>query len=110
MRITDTYLPDQYTESIVPQYRIYDYLHLGTVKNLHIWTLSGNKDFKNISQLYFTNVDFLLLCFSLDDPQSLEDITYWNDLFENHKTPTDKSTIKYLIAMKADTYHSEKES
>ena len=74
-----------------------------------IWTLSGNKAYKNISATYFRDVNVLLLCYSLDDPQSLEDIPFWNDLFEKNKTPIDTKTLKYLIAMKADTYHEEKE-
>ena len=62
-----------------------------------------------MSATYFKDVDVLLLCFSLDDPQSLEDISFWNDLFETHKTTGSTKTIKYLIAMKADTNHEEKE-
>jgi len=46
----------------------------------------------------------------LDDPQSLEDITFWNNLFEEYNSTYDRKTIKYLIAMKMDTNHSEKET
>ena len=62
-----------------------------------------------MSATYFKDVDVLLLCYSLDDPQSLEDIPFWNDLFEKHKTPAHTKTIKYLIALKSDTNHDEKE-
>jgi len=46
----------------------------------------------------------------LDDPQSLEDITFWNNLFEEYNSTNDRKTMKYLIAMKMDTNHSEKET
>lgn len=49
------------------------------------------------------NVDALLLCFSLEESYSLEDINFWNELFEEHKAPDNFKTLKYLIAMKSDS-------
>ena len=52
-----------------------------------IWTLSGNKTFKNMSITYFANTNVLLLCFGLDDTQSLNDIEFWDNLYEENKVP-----------------------
>ena len=63
-----------------------------------------------MSATYFNNVDILFLCYSLDDSQSLEDVPFWNDLFEQTKTPENHNTLKYLIALKADNIHDDLES
>ncbi len=103
----NSYPPNEYTETIIPTYntRMHNFIDGQTLK-AHIWTTSGSKAYSKMTQTYFTNVDSLVLCFSLDDSQSLQDINYWDELFEKSKTPENFKTKKYLIAMKADLLSS----
>ena len=62
-----------------------------------------------MSGTYFNNVDILFLCYSLDGPQSMEDIHFKNDLSQ-YQTPDNHKNLKYLIAFKADNFHDDLES
>ena len=60
-----------------------------------------------MSATYFTNTTALLLCYGLDDSESLRDIEFWDNLFEENKMPSASKTIKYLIALKSDLVTEE---
>ena len=42
--------------------------------NLQLWDTAGQEDYKKIRPLYYPNTDIFLLCFSLVNPTSLENI------------------------------------
>ena len=66
---------------------------------LRIWDTSGQERFRSLTPLYFHNSDVALIVFSLTDPDTLKDVSYW---IEELQKNTEKMPLLYLVGNKSD--------
>ncbi|GJN91487.1 hypothetical protein Rhopal_004510-T1 [Rhodotorula paludigena] len=71
----------------------------GTQLELALWDTAGQEDFDRLRVLSYTDVDVVLLCFSVDQPTSLENVeAKWIEEIHQH-CPGVKVA---LVALKCD--------
>ena len=65
--------PDNYVPTVFENYRMPIKTSHGAI-SLDIWDTAGQEEYDEIRKLAFTQVDVFLICFSIDNPASLQNL------------------------------------
>jgi len=71
--------------------------------NLEIWDTAGTEIYHSLSNLYYREADFILLCFDLSERQTFINLNKWIQNIKNNCS-NENITI-YLIGNKSDLKH-----
>jgi GTPase SAR1 family protein len=44
---------------------------------LALWDTAGQEEYMNLRPLFYDNTDVILICFSVDQPESLQNVSSW---------------------------------
>lgn len=100
---TRGYFPVVYEPTVFENY-VHDVYVDGKYVELSLWDTAGQEEFDRLRSLSYDNTHAIMLCFSVDSPQSLENVeTKWkNEIEEN--CPGVKIV---LVALKCDLRESQ---
>jgi len=81
---TRGYFPTVYEPTVFENY-VHDVYVDGKYVELSLWDTAGQEEFDRLRSLSYDNTHAIMLCFSVDSPQSLENVeTKWkNEIEEN---------------------------
>merc|ERR1719391_1565667 len=65
--------PDVYSPTVFENY-VADIVHKGQEVELALWDTAGQEDYDRLRPLSYPDTDVILICFSIDSPDSLENI------------------------------------
>merc|ERR1719391_1664654 len=65
--------PDVYSPTVFENY-VEDIVHKGQEVELALWDTAGQEDYDRLRPLSYPDTDVILICFSIDSPDSLENI------------------------------------
>ena len=51
---------------------------------LALWDTAGQEEYKNLRPLSYDNTDVILICFSVDQPESLQNVYSWAEEVRHH--------------------------
>ncbi|PAA53648.1 hypothetical protein BOX15_Mlig011074g1 [Macrostomum lignano] len=98
MRITGRELDEKYIPTIVENAE-YRFQHRGETRILNIWDTAGQEDYRNLRTKSYSSVDVFLLCFSLVDRDSFENLSsVWLPELRSYE----KDAIVLLVGTKHD--------
>jgi small GTP-binding protein len=91
-------IPPEYVPTVFDNYATNVQVEKTNV-SLQLWDTAGQEDLQNIRVLSYTNTDVFLVCFSIAEPTSLENIStkWWIELKNHVKHP-----IIILVGTKKD--------
>ena len=72
---------------------------------LNIWDTIGQEKYRSLSKLFLNDTNIIILVYSITDPHSFEELSYWNQLY---KEKLGDKTILGVVGNKADLILEEK--
>lgn len=95
--------PECYIPTVFENYTASDYIH-GHHFKFGLWDTAGQEDYDRLRPLSYPDTDCGLICFHIDNPQSLQNVSdKWVPEFRHH-CPT---TPFLIVGMKADLREDE---
>ena len=96
-------IPPDYVPTVFDNYVVKLQVN-GQDVNLQLWDTAGQEDLENIRVLSYTNTDVFLVCFSVVEPVSLENVKnkWLNELRQYVKDP-----VFLLVGLKKDLRNDE---
>lgn len=85
----------------------YEKIRVVRMINLHLWDISGNRRFRDITSVYYRNIDGAIIVFDVTSRESYNSVPYWLGELTNNipSIPGEKQNISYpilLIGNKSD--------
>ena len=88
--------PDDYVPTVFENYRTQIATNQGEI-TLDIWDTAGQEEYDDMRRLAFHNVDVFLVCFSIDNPASLQNLeSKWARDISKSESPKAKVCGKLL--------------
>ncbi|VDO26442.1 unnamed protein product [Onchocerca flexuosa] len=99
--------PDVYVPTVFENY-VADIEVDGKQVELALWDTAGQEDYDRLRPLSYPDTDVILMCFSIDSPDSLENIPEkWTPEAGFFNLRNDQQTIRELAKMKQEPVRSE---
>lgn len=78
--------------------------HKDNLFKLSIWDTGGQERYRNISNMFYRNINIVLIVFSFDDKKSFDNLEYWVNQCNHH---IDNNFMIFIIGNKSDIYNKK---
>lgn len=65
---------DEYAPSVFENFHEM-HTYQGTQYNMHLWDTAGQQEYDRLRPMFYVKTEVILMCFSLNDPDSLKNVT-----------------------------------
>ena len=72
------YVPTVFENNVI------EFNYNGRDLELALWDTAGQEEYKNLRPLSYDNTDVILICFSVDQPVSLQNVYSWAEEARHH--------------------------
>ena len=63
---------------------VIDFNYKGRELELALWDTAGQEEYRNLRSLSYSSTDVILICFSVDRPESLQSVYSWAEEVKQH--------------------------